>query len=530
MMKKKLDNFLSLLAQYENYFFFILTAINLIPLLIFESFPTVDGPAHLYNSRIIIELISEKNSALADYFSFNRNINPNWAGHFALSSLMIIFPALIAEKILIISYLIFFPLSFRFVFKKLKLKQSYLVFFIFPFTYSFLFYYGFYNFQIGLIFLFYAIGLWTSYLESGFNTKRVLLLLTLSLFTFFSHLFIFMILLCVIGFINLSPIAQIFSKKIKETKPIIDSLKFQLIILSPGILLMLIYLWTHPTIDGTPKFLSLGELWNMLFEVEPAKGISYGKERVFVKWIFILLALISTYLVIFDFKKSRKKLNKNAITWLGISISILIGFFILPNSTAGSVGFVSSRMLLFFFLFYIIFLGTQKVPIWLKTIVIIIVTYVNFSLFKIYIRETEKVNQIAHEIIEASFQIEPNSSVLPINDNNYWINGHISNYLGIDKPMIILENYEADLNHFPLIWNREVLPIFHLGDSINENEILYTKQSKYKRQIDYVFILTDNANNEMGINELKIKPQLDKYYDLIHQSIDNSIRLYKKVL
>ena len=152
------------------------------------------------------------------------------------------------------------------------------------------------------------------------------------------------------------------------------------------------------------------------------------------------------------------------------------------------------------------------------------------SLFKIYIRETEKVNQIAHEIIEASFQIEPNSSVLPINDNNYWINGHISNYLGIDKPMIILENYEADLNHFPLIWNREVLPIFHLGDSINENEILYTKQSKYKRQIDYVFILTDNANNEMGINELKIKPQLDKYYDLILQSIDNSIRLYKKVL
>ena len=256
-MNDKFKKYIAVLSKYEYYFFLLLIVINLLPLLLFESFPTVDGPAHLYNSRIIIELTTDNTSLLSDYFMFNQNINPNWSGHFILSSLMFLFPALIAEKILIIAYLIFLPLSFRFVFNKLKLKQTYIIYFIFPFTYSFLLYYGFYNFQLGLIFFFLAIGYWEKYLDSGFRLKKIWILIALSLLIFFSHLFIFMMLICVIGYLNL----DLFLKLIKQKKEVgsltIKSILLQLTILLPGIILMLIYLWTHPTLEGKPNYVCL---------------------------------------------------------------------------------------------------------------------------------------------------------------------------------------------------------------------------------------------------------------------------------
>ena len=527
-MNDKFKKYIAVLSKYEYYFFLLLTAINLLPLLLFESFPTVDGPAHLYNSRIIIELTTDNTSLLSDYFMFNQNINPNWSGHFILSSLMFLFPALIAEKILIIAYLIFLPLSFRFVFNKLKLKQTYIIYFIFPFTYSFLLYYGFYNFQLGLIFFFLAIGYWEKYLDSGFKLKKIWILITLSLLIFFSHLFIFMMLICVIGYLNLDLFLKLIKQKEEVGSLTIKSILLQFTILLPGIILMLIYLWTHPTLEGKPNYLGYSELWTMLQEIQPAKGVSYGKESVFMKWVFIILSLISAFLLIRRIRNKRVSINKKSASWLIISISILIGFFTLPDSTAGSVGFVSSRMLLFFFLFYIIFLGSVNVPVWIKTVAFLTITYVNFALIKIYVKETKKVNQISHEIIQASYKIKNYSTVLPINDNRHWINGHISNYLGIDRPMIILENYEASLNHFPLIWNRNKSPYLHLGDSMKGSGFLYTNQNDSMKQIDYVFILSEGANDTIGNNEKQITTLLEKYYDLSYKSNENIVRLYMK--
>ena len=95
----------------EYYFFYAFLIINLLPVLVFKFFPTVDGPAHLYNSRLIIELFWQT-GPLDTYFSFNE-ITPNWLGHILLSFFQLIFPAYAAEKCLLLIYFIGFPLSFR---------------------------------------------------------------------------------------------------------------------------------------------------------------------------------------------------------------------------------------------------------------------------------------------------------------------------------------------------------------------------------------------------------------------------------
>ncbi len=146
----------------EVFYFYFFVALNLLPVLVCKFFPTSDGPSHLYNSSIILELIRNANSPFHQFFSLNSHLNPNSSGHFLLAFLLILAPSFAAEKIVLLIYLIGLPLSIRFVFKYLPIKSKYLLYAVFPFTYSFLFYYGFYNFNIGLFFFF-------GELDSGLN-------------------------------------------------------------------------------------------------------------------------------------------------------------------------------------------------------------------------------------------------------------------------------------------------------------------------------------------------------------------------
>ena len=104
------------------------------------------------------------------------------------------------------------------------------------------------------------------------------------------------------------------------------------------------------------------------------------------------------------------------------------------------------------------------------------------------------MNPIASEIVKAGEGIKAGSVILPVNNNPYWYLSHFSNYLGVDKPMIILENYEADNAYFPLRWKPE-------GHPAMQAELpCYTwRKTNHKVQakpIDYVFILGDTATME----------------------------------
>src|SRR5690349_10125799 len=85
-----------------RYLFHAVVLLNTLPALLFRFFPTMDGPAHLYNARLIRELLGG-NSALAPYVVLNDFPVPNWLGHFILAAAGAVVPAFLAEKILVLS-------------------------------------------------------------------------------------------------------------------------------------------------------------------------------------------------------------------------------------------------------------------------------------------------------------------------------------------------------------------------------------------------------------------------------------------
>lgn len=513
------------IMKYEVYFFYALILINLIPVLVVQYFPTVDGPAHLYNSKLITELLSDSDGILSRIFVFNDNLNPNWAGHFILSGLLYVFPAYLSEKILLLSYLVLFPVSFRYLFKKLNLKETYILYFVFPFTYSFLFYYGFYNFHLGLVFLFFAIGLWIKYLNRGIDFKGFLVLLILSICIYFSHLFILAVLFVVIAAINLHDIIYIFRSH-KNKKQVLTNIFLQIAILLFVICLSILYFYSNPVSHGNYYYINANQLLTHIRQIHMAKGISYGNEGIFTKWISILLALILIYLTFIRLRSFRQNISRSALIWGFLTGLVLIGVFIFPDGT-GTFGFISSRMILFFFLFLIIFLGTQKVPFWVALISFLIINYVNIALINVYTVSGMNTKGLTENIIKASEKISPNSTVLPINDSNYFLFKHVSNYLGVSKPMIILHNYEASLNYFPLKWNMKDIPQFHLGDKDEILDKFPRASNPVKEKVQYVFVLRNSSDTVPGDNEKSIARQLKKYYKRIYFSDDKTVLLYK---
>lgn len=513
-------------GKYEPAFFYLLLLINTLPVLLFKNFPTVDGPAHLYNTRLILDLLQNPDSGLSDFLMFNPHLNPNLIGHVLLGAFMLFLPALVAEKVVLLVYLILFPVAFRYLLSVLRIKETWLVYFVFPFTYSFMFFYGFYNFHLGLVFFFFTLGFWIRTMQKGFSWRVCIGLALLSMMVFFSHLFVFAMLLLTIGIINMSAVSDLLSNNSVHRKAVFNTWLRQLLILLPGIILTIIYFVTHPPGNGVSEYTSWSEIWLMIKHVQPAKGVDYIKEDIFTKWIFFLFVLITGYHLINRIRKLKKPVTRQSFIWGILVVLLFLALKLVPNTVGGNFGFVSSRLLVFFFLFLIVFLATLRTPLWLKIIAFVIINYANIGLLNVYVHATEKNSAIVEQVIAASALIEPYSTVYPIYSSNDWLFTHVSNYLGIDTPMIITKNYEASLDYFPLKWNYAQLPNLRVSDSPNDTRILYTENPDQHQQIDYVFIFSEDSNNP---NEtLDSYPFLNQNYTLVYKSENQRASLFRK--
>ncbi|MFN4300308.1 MAG: hypothetical protein ACK4EX_11355 [Thermaurantimonas sp.] len=147
-------------------FFYLVLAFNIVLLFTIKFFPSMDGPAHLYNANMIAHLL-KGNESLSEFFMIKKFWIPNWTSHAFLAVLHFVMPAWLAEKTLIILYVSGMAFSFRFLVKQMNSDSVALSVLIFPFMYSFLFHLGFYNFSLSFIFFFYAVGLWIRRYSSG---------------------------------------------------------------------------------------------------------------------------------------------------------------------------------------------------------------------------------------------------------------------------------------------------------------------------------------------------------------------------
>jgi hypothetical protein len=262
----------------------------------------------------------------------------------------------------------------------------------------------------------------------------------------------------------------------------------------------------------------------------PAEGINYGKADVFTKWIFFVFTGFVIYFILvklYAVLHRKKYILKNKI-WLIITLITFLLIFILPDSKGKPIGLLTARLILFFFIFLIIWIAIQDVPSWLKVMVFCIINYINYALIVHNYLSVSKGCRLAEEIHSVSNYIEPNSIVLPILNSDNFLYGHISNYMSFDKPMIILEDYEAYLDHFPLQWNSKTISKELYNNLMEGNAFKdWTTTVNNYPMIKYVFVL-DDKNQQSNISGELFYESLQPNYTLVYSCIDGNVKLFRK--
>ncbi|MCS6904609.1 MAG: hypothetical protein RML72_11375 [Bacteroidia bacterium] len=512
-----------------------LGSLSSILLLRLEFYPSMDGPSHLYNAVLLRELLFHSNSPLHQYFEINPFPIPNLISSYLLSILLLLFSASVAEKIYLLLYIWGLALAFRYFVAQAAPQNKILSLFIFPFIYSFLFHLGFYNYTFSFIFFYWTLGYWFQNQTSFTVFPRLKHYFILSIFflaTYCSALLTFFFLFLSICCLTAWQIYLITIEKSQIAKISKILSKIGLVFLSalPSWVLSGLFLLQFPA-RGSSEKLSGTELIKWLNDVRCLISYNYpGEEKLTEQFLHIFIALfaISIYYTHGEsYSHSRnQKLGKGLVPALIIALGL---YFFVP--TGFSVGMMSERLGLMVFMLLLPCVVTMPLP---KSVLLISVAlFMGFHialLLSRYNATQKKLSLEASHIAQAQKHLPSYAVVLPINFSDNWIEPHFSNYLGTQKPLIILENYEASTGWFPIRWNYIHLPKFFLGkhEKLENISTWPNGNSLKQKSIDYVFIYGNLSHLQEEKNKT-LQEILNKHYRLAYQENQScEIAIYKR--
>jgi hypothetical protein len=519
-------NFKSAYTRIEPYVFMAVLLISVFPLFSTTYFPTLDGPAHLYNARLLGHYAS--NATISTFFSVNYTPSPNLFGHVSLYILDHVFSSAVSEKIIVLFYFLSFPLGFRYFMRSYSRENLFFSLIAIPLSHSCLMYMGFYNFSISFSFMFFALGLYHSrfYKTSSIRPVHYFLLFLLISLTYFSNVMCFLYLLAALFLYELKVISALY--KSGQAKFISGRiLKMALTALPAGICLLIFYSNIKFQPDTTSN--NMPELWKFLSYFKSLVVYLVQTDALYLRVILGALLVLIVWIMVMYFRSAKPffKTQFGNLIFLALTAIVFIAYFRIPNGSGA--GMMTDRLCNLFFVSLALWIGSQE-HIRLPKLLSLAIIIPHFYLLNIHRKEQQNYDRFAVNVTASAQFIEPNSTVLPVNFLHRWffVTNHFPDYLGTQKPLIILDNYEAVMPWFLLNWDLQKMPYltFNGKDTIANTWWPKGNKSISIKEIDYVYLLGDpNDLTEPQWQELKVN--LDSAYTLCYINQKDLISIYK---
>ncbi len=456
--------------------------IALIPLWYFKYFPTLDGPSHLYNASIIRELWFGDKDFYNSFFRFNPQPVPNWTGHLLAVILGIFLPVWLVEKIIVLSFAVGIPFGIISLLKNLSITPSWSMLLLLPFTYTLILYLGFFNFMIALALMFVALA-WMIKWRHPQNIFYLLGITVLLILIYFSHVLIFGLTLM------FTVMWMLWSNWVDRNARIFSNANFQkLICFVPGLILSAWFFSTKSLggFRGKVESIPSTELWKMLKEGSPLAGLNGIFEVPFTSVFVSGLGVLLLFNIIWRIKNKSGILTSDVL--LIFSLLLLVMYFTIPNGMI-SGGFISLRLLMLALLIMVSWLLAQKLPMWIMLLSGALGVYVFFSTFSYRFISTAQLNDNADNMVRLVHDVERRKVLLPLNYSGNWLHINLSGYAGASRKIVILDNYEAVTDVFPLQWKEGQAPELTAGNftqSLNPEISIENYEKATGNKIDYV--------------------------------------------
>jgi hypothetical protein len=250
-------------------------------------------------------------------------------------------------------------------------------------------------------------------------------------------------------------------------------------------------------------------------------------EIITEQFLHILILLLGLSFVNTDTNaklKNRLSNVRQTIAYLPLLLSLML-FFLMPNES--SAGMMSDRLCLMFFMLLIILVLTQPISSKIQSVFSIVIILLHLNLLNNHSKVIKNLNNDAISVNESAKYIEENKIVLPVNLSDNWLQVHFSNYLGADKPIVILENYEVEVGWFPIQWNPGG-PNILLENKQKVNGFSWHQNNNTNiRQIDYIFYYGNMSKRE-GDNYKELNEIVASGFKLEYESENKFVQLYKR--
>ncbi|MEM9161685.1 MAG: hypothetical protein AAGC54_01280, partial [Cyanobacteria bacterium P01_F01_bin.4] len=534
----------------ENGLFVGLIGLFLLPIWLFKYLPLQDGPIHVHTADVLHGFLTGTGSLFQDYYLPNLQLAPNWTTQVILTGLMFVTSPIIAEKLLLSLYVILLPLAVRYALNGVRpdaFAPPFLAFLSFPFCYNLTFNMGFYNFAYSLVVFLFVIGYWLRH-RSHLRLTHTGGLLLLILGLYFTHLFSFVVFGITVGVLNLSQgvgillmpqrgvlvaLKQLF---IKTTLP-------TLVALLPTGVICLQFLSQNSVGSGGPRWptsvLRLGSLLTL------SSLVSYSRlELLFAIAIGLLMLALAGYWLLRKFPA----FQLNDVDGLLVATIVLVGVYLVaPETLSGSVT-IKDRLLLYPVIILMLWLASGHYPLSVRQGMKWLLVFISSAILIIQTTTYAYLDDYWTEYVSTAPFIEQNSTLLAVNfptpreasmrtadepalwrppkfvrpwQINTFINA--SGYVAVARQAVLLNNYQANEDYFPVNFRPELNPFEILDeDDWRLGRAPYVDILGYSditgRPIDYVSIwrTSDHPLEEAGAQA--IFQQLSSAYELIYQS------------
>ncbi len=489
----------------KNAVFWAIIVLNVLPVWFFPTIVTQDGAAHLYNAQVLAHWFSGENiNFYSHFYHINTSLSPNWLSEIFLAILLKIgMNVSDVERCFISIYALLLPLSLKTAWRVIAPEKQFNAYWILPLVFNYTFFYCFYNFCLIIPIAFFTITYgWHIYQKtSGFGVLSTLFFSFLIGITYFSHPVSWLLVFCV-------SMALPFTRFLKNRKNGND-FNIQILPIIAAFLPTIGLFFGFSQQNGLAFFeWKIGRYPLLKWLIGWQSGCAFEGNEAQLFYIlgglFWVLIAVSVYRHFISQKAILQKntffylLEKNEFPVL-LSLPFLLFLYLFaPDSTAGGA-YLTVRVS-----YFLLFFATLFLPRLDKKYLHFAPIFTCILLWGLRAAPLRTAGNIVRTVLWEAKYIAPNSVVLPLIYDKYgreqqlqprmYLFKHLAAHLGTQKPLILLDNYEAATDYFPLKWQESCNSFTKMGkehgidDDIPEVDIsAYEKSANCT--VDYILTI-----------------------------------------